>query len=154
MEQILTYVKNHGLPVFIIASCIIAVIGILKLCKVFNKIENKNVKKLIYFILDVALSFGGAAIYYAIFNIGFDSYIIFSATQISSTLTLYQIYENIGARKLWQIILAGVAGWFKKNPDKQLAKIAKAVGLEEFIAKTQATITAEQAKKTEAQEVK
>ena len=73
MEQILEFISQYGLPVFIIASCSILLIGILKLCKVFNKISNKNIKKLIYYILNVVLSFGGVAIYYAAFKIGFNS---------------------------------------------------------------------------------
>lgn len=144
MEQILAYIKGHGLPTFVIASCIIVIIGILKLCKVFTKIENKNIKKLIYFILDVALSFGGAALYHVIFHVGFDGYLLFSFTQVSATLTLYQIYENIGARKLWQIILAGIASWFKKHPENKYVKTLKKLGLtEEAIQRIQAVTAGE-----------
>lgn len=131
MEQILDFISQYGLPVFVIASCSILLIGILKLCKVFNKISNKNIKKLIYYILNVVLSFGGAAIYYAAFKIGFNSYLMFCLTQISATTTLYAIYENFGVRKLVQIGLAWVTSWSKKNPESKFTKAAKALGFDE-----------------------
>lgn len=131
MEQIFEFIFQYGLPVFVIASCSILLIGILKLCKVFNKISNKNIKKLIYYILNVVLSFGGAAIYYAAFKIGFNSYLMFCLTQISATTTLYAIYENFGVRKLVQIGLAWVASWSKKNPESKFTKAAKALGFDE-----------------------
>lgn len=130
MEQILEFISQYGLPVFVIASCSILLIGILKLCKVFNKISNKNVKKLIYYILNVVLSFGGVAIYYAAFKIGFNSYLMVCLTQVSATTTLYAIYENFGVRKLVQIGLTWVASWFKKNPEAKFTKAAKALGFD------------------------
>ena len=131
MEQILEFISQYGLPVFIIASCSILLIGILKLCKVFNKISNKHIKKLIYYILNVVLSFGGVAIYYAAFKIGFNSYLMFCLTQVSATTTLYAIYENFGVRKLVQIGLAWVASWSKKSPESKFTKAAKALGFDE-----------------------
>lgn len=131
MEQILIFIAQYGLPVFVIASCSILLIGILKLCKVFDKISNKNIKKLIYYILNVVLSFVGAAIYYAAFKIGFESYLVFCLTQVGATTTLYATYENFGVRKLVQIGLAWVASWFKKNPESKFTKAAKALGFDE-----------------------
>ena len=131
MEQIPESIYQNGLPVFVIASCSILLIGILKLCKVFDKISNKNIKKLICYILNVVLSFGGVAIYYAAFKIGFNSYLTFYLTQVSATTTLYAIYENFGVRKLVQIGLAWVASWSKKNPESKFTKAAKALGFDE-----------------------
>ena len=144
MEQILEYITRYGLSVFVIASCIIALIGILKLCKVFDKIKNKNIKKLIYYVLNVAFAFGGAAIYFAAFKIDFSGYVMYSCTQVGATTTLYAIYENFGVRKLVQILLAWVATWFKKNPENKFVKALKGLGLtEEAIANIKATTDAE-----------
>ena len=122
MEQILEFIQTHGLPVFVIASCIIALIGVLKLCKVFDKVTNKNVKKFIYYVLDVALSFGGSAIYFVAFHKAFSGYLVFSVTQVGATTTLYAIYENFGLRKLVQIALNWVVSLFKNDKVKALAK--------------------------------
>lgn len=131
MEQILEYITRYGLSVFVIASCIIALIGILKLCKVFDKITNKNVKKLIYYVLNIVLAFGGSAIYFAAFKISFSGYVVFAFAQVGATTTLYAIYENFGVRKLVQIALDAIAKWFKKNPEHKVTKALKSLGLTE-----------------------
>lgn len=144
MEQILTYIATYSLPVFVIATCTILLIGILKLCKVFNKIENKNVKKFVYYMLDVFLSFGISALYFVIFKLNFENYIWFSVAQVSATTTLYAIYENFGVRKLVQMLLACIANWFKKNPESKLVKALKGLGLtEEAVTKLQALANTE-----------
>lgn len=134
MEQILEFIQNYGLPVFVVATSIIVLLGILKLCKVFNKIQNKNIKKFIYYVIDIALSFGGVAIYFAIFKKDFTDYITICLTQITATTTLYAIYENLGARKLVQLFWNWFGGVVKKDEHKQLVKFAKAVGLDNAIA--------------------
>lgn len=131
MEQILEFILEYGLPVFIIACCIIAVIGILKLCKIFSKINNKNIKKGIYYFIDIILSFSFVAIYLAIFKHDFSSYLLTSCTQVSATTTLYAIYENFGVRGLWQICLTGITNWFHKNPEHKFVKAAKALGIDD-----------------------
>lgn len=144
MEQILEYITKYGLPVFVIASCIILIIGILKLCKVFNKISNKNVKKFVYYILNVVLAFVGAVIYFAAFKISFTGYVAFSFTQVGATTTLYAIYENFGVRKLVQMFLDWLGSKLKSDPDSKLSKTLKKLGLtEDAIANVKATVTAE-----------
>lgn len=133
MEDILKYIQAYGLPVFIIASCIIAILGILKLCKAFAKVQNANLKKFIYYVMDIALSFGGAAIYFAAFKEDFSAYIGFSIAQISATTTLYAIYENLGARKLVQMFFAWFGDLINKDNHNKLIKFAKSVGIENAI---------------------
>lgn len=133
MEQILQFIQNYGLPVFVIATSIIVLLGILKLCKVFNKIQNANVKKFLYYVIDIALAFGGVAIYFAIFKESFADYVTVSLTQITATTTLYAIYENLGVRKLVQLFWAWFGGLVQKDKHKQLVKFAKAVGLDNAI---------------------
>lgn len=147
MEQILDFVTKFGLPVFVIASCIIVLIGILKLTKMFNKISNSSVKKLIYYALVVAFAFGGVAIYFKCFGVDFNTYIVFCMTQISATTTLYAIYENFGIRSLVRIMLSWMATWFKKNPEHKFTKAAKALGLS---SEKIESLIAEVAKKDEA----
>lgn len=147
MEQIFEFITCYGLPVFIIASIIIGFIGILKLCKVFNKITNANIKKLIYYILNIVLAFALSAIYFAIFQINFSGYIAYAFTQISATTTLYAIYENFGVRKLVQIFLNWIASKFKKDPESKFVKTLKSIGLtEEAIVKIQTVASVELAK--------
>ena len=67
VEQALSnFMTVYGMPILLMSVIIILLIGILKYFKVFDKITNKNVKKCVYYILDIALSFCLVAIYYAI----------------------------------------------------------------------------------------
>ena len=150
MEQIIQYIESYGLPVFIIASCIIVLLGILKLCKAFSKVKNANVKKFIYYAIDIALSFGGAAIYFAAFKVDFSGYIAFSVAQISATTTLYAIYENLGARKLVQMFWKWFADVVQKDKHKQLLKFAKSVGLDAAVEEIK-EYSIKQAEKLEAE---
>ena len=154
MEQILSYIGTYGLPVFIIATCIISVIGILKLCKVFNKISNKNVKKFLYYLLDVVLAFAGSAIYFAIFKISFTDYVVFSITQVTATTTLYAIYENFGLRRLVQIASAAFIKWVSTSKETKFKKLAKKLGLNNAAVILNAVVTEEQNAKTTNTEVK
>lgn len=149
MEQILSFITSYGLPVFIIASCCIVFLGILKLCKVFSKLTNKSIKKLIYYIIDIVLAFGGSAIYFAIYHKAFNiDFVMFSCTQVGATTTLYAIYENFGIRKLVQIGLTWIASWFKKNPNSKLAKALKGLGLNETSIQYLQTLTNLEVEKT------
>lgn len=125
MEQILEFITRYGLPVFIIASCIIFLIGILKLCKVFKKITNANIRKTIYYVLDIILAFGGSAIYFAIFKCDFAGYVMFSIAQVSATTTLYAVYENFHFRDCVQWLLNLIAKHIKTNPNSKLSKLLK-----------------------------
>lgn len=140
MEQILLYIAEYGLAVFLIATAIIVTIGILKVCKVFDKIQNKDVKKIIYYALNVALSFGFVALYYALFQLNWDTYWILCITQMGATTTLYNIYENFGLRKLLQMFLA----WFTKVTTKKNAtkfvELVQEMGLSSAIAELKTII--------------
>ena len=129
MDKLLEYISIYGWAILVIAVAIIVFIGILKVCKVFSKIKSSGVKKLIYYGLDVALSFAGSAIYFAIFHKAFTGYVVYSFAQLFVTTTLYAIYENFGIRKLVQYLIGLVASWIKKNPDSKLSKDLKKFGL-------------------------
>lgn len=155
MEQILNYILKFGPTAFILGTIIIAFIGLLKLCKAFDWIKNKDVKKLVYYILNISLSFGVAAIYFAIYNVDFSGYVMFSCSQVGSTTALYAIYENFGLRKLWQMALSWIASWFKKNPENKYVKALKGLGLTEEAVKRIQTLTDSELKlKEEAEKIK
>lgn len=137
MDKILSYVETYGLSILVIAICVIALIGILKLCKVFDKIQSKDIKKVIYYALDVVLAFAGSAIYFACFHKEWNGYWLYSLAQLATTTLLYSLYENFGVRKLVQYLLSLVAKWLKRNPEKELSKWAEKVGITESIEKLQ-----------------
>ena len=144
-------VEAYGLSVLIIAVTIIAFIGVLKLCKVFDKIQNKDLKKFIYYAIDIVLAFGGSAIYFAAFKLDWSAFVTYSVAELTIVTTLYSLYEYLGGRKFVRWIIGIVAKWIKKNPDAQLSKWANKVGLETAIEKINVEI--ETAKKKEAEEL-
>lgn len=147
MDKIISYVETYGLAILVIALCIIAFIGILKLCKAFNWIKSSKIKKFVYYISDVALAFGGSAIYFALFKISFSEYLVYAGAELGVTTTLYAVYENFGVRELVKLVLGVFAKWFKGNPNNKIAKQLKSLGLnEEAIAKVQGVVDGEKAK--------
>lgn len=147
MDKIIAYVEQYGLPILVIAVCIIAFIGILKLCKAFCWIKSSKIKKLVYYISDIALAFGGAAIYFALYKISFSEYLVYVGAELGVTTTLYAVYENFGIRELWKLLLEVFAKWLKGNPDNKIAKQLKSLGLnEDAIAKVQGVVEGEKAK--------
>lgn len=154
MDKLLGYVETYGLAIIVIAVCIIAIIGILKLCKVFDKIKSSEIKKLIYYALDVVLAFAGSAIYFAGFHKDWTGYWLYSLAQLGVTTTLYALYENFGLRKFVKWLIGIIASWFKKNPNNELSKWANKVGLTESLETIQGMIAEQNAKNEEASETR
>lgn len=150
MEQFLNYILEYGPTALVLGTITIVIIGILKLCKAFNWIKNKDVKKLVYYILNIVLTFGIVAVYYTVHKIDFSNFVLFSCSQVGSTTALYAIYENFGLRKLWQMALAWFATWFKKNPENKYVKALKGLGLTEEAVKRIQTLTDSEIKLNEA----
>lgn len=153
MDKIISYVQNYGLSIVVIAVCVIAIIGILKLCKVFDKIKSADLKKFIYYALDVVLAFAGSAIYFAIFDKDWNGYAIYSVSQLGTTLFLYAFYEQCGVRKLVRMLINVIANWVKKNPETQFAKWAEKLGLDKGLETIQTMIADKQAEEAKKEEV-
>ena len=144
---LLGYIESYGLPILVIAICIITLLGILKLCKVFDKLTNKDVRKCVFFCIDLVLSFGIAAIYFALFNMPFSGYLVYSGAQFVVTVVLYAIYENWGVRKLVQVILALITKWFASDKASRFKKLAIKLGLDQAVITLNKTIAEEADKK-------
>ena len=69
IDKLAGLVSEYGLPVILISIITIFLIGTLKYFGVFKKIQNDNIKKAIYYGLDILLSFGITALYYVIFGL-------------------------------------------------------------------------------------
>ena len=146
MEKIIPIVLEYGLPVLAIACSIIFIIGILKLCKVFDKIQSKGLKKFLYYFLDVILSFVGIFVYFKIAGIEFvwGSYINYSLSQLTVTVALYAFYESVHLRTFVQFLIKCFASWLKKNPNSTIGKNLKKLGLDtEAIERIQRNVNAE-----------
>lgn len=149
MDKLLSYIETYGLSILVVAISIIVVIGLLKVCKVFDKIQSKNVKKFIYYALDIVLSFGGSAIYFACFHKDFAGYAVYCVSELTVVTTLYAVYENCGLRAFVKFLLSLTINALKKNPEDQLGKWAEKVGLEKSLEELQNKIAEKEAKEVE-----
>lgn len=101
LEQAMAnFITTYGLPILFISIAVIFIIGVLKYFKVFDKIKSANVKKFIYYALDIVLSFGLVAIYFAVDKISFTTYLNYCFKTVTAVTAIYAIYENFGLRKL------------------------------------------------------
>lgn len=134
MEVLWNAVQTYGPSILVIACIIILILGILKLCKVFDKIESKDIKKCIYFAIDLVLSFVGSAIYFAIFGITFSGYyVLYSISLLAVVVTVYAFYEYFGLRWCVRKLISLLANFFKKNPKDAFTQAADKLGLDDAI---------------------
>ena len=139
---VLDYVNLHKIPVILITVAVIFFIGLLKTIKVFDKITNKDLKKGILFSLSIVLSFAGAAIYYAIKHFAWNRFWLYGLIQSVATIVCYAFYEDLGPRKLIQLLFTWCGSLFKKKnvdltflkelglPDEFIEKIGEAIKTE------------------------
>lgn len=85
------------LEVLIMVSAVIVLLGVLKKF-IFNKIQNKLLRKIVLSILSIALVFGAVAVNFLIEKISFDHYLIYAGFCSVATIIIYWLYENTGLR--------------------------------------------------------
>lgn len=121
MEAILEFVKAYGLPALIIGVIIIAIVGCLK--PLVAKVTNKDLRKFIFYAVDVGLSFATVAIYYVIFKINFGTYVADAIKQFVAVIVLYAFYEQVGLRKIWQMFTGWLSSVLFKDPEKKMLEL-------------------------------
>ena len=104
MAQLEQFVTSHSLNVILLAVAVVILVGTLKFFGVFKKIQSKDVKRFIYLVLDVALSFGLGALYIWAFKLEWAMYLPLVIELVPAVLVAYAIYENIGGRKFLAFI--------------------------------------------------
>lgn len=120
-QAMANFITTYGLPILFISIAVIFIIGVLKYFKVFDKIKSANVKKFIYYALDIVLSFGLVAIYFAVDKISFTTYLNYCFKTVTAVTAIYAIYENFGLRKLVRCL----GTWFINFVAKKQLETAK-----------------------------
>lgn len=104
--MIISFFSKFGWQLGVCALSGIFILGCIKCTKVFDKIENAQVKKALYLVSSVLLSLVACAIYLKITNgftwqaLGLVGASIFGLNQVA-----YQVYETSGVRALWKKLL-------------------------------------------------
>ena len=105
MEDLITFFQSYGLPITIIAVVGIMILGILKYCNAFSKLEEK-VRHYIYMIISAGVSIIGSLIYLAIIKQFTVGYIFTIAGAIwALNQTFYAIFKVTPINELFVKIL-------------------------------------------------
>lgn len=109
MEQFVAFMQNYGWQLTLIAIAGVIVLGILKYCKVFDKLDEK-LRHFLYLLISVGLSIIGSVIYLACMHQLDAAYVFALATAIFGVNQIaYTIYDTTPLRdllkKLWDKIL-------------------------------------------------
>lgn len=94
---------------------IISTIGVLKKL-LFDKIQNKDVRKFLLALMSMIFAFGGTTVQFLVKGLSFADYWVYAIVYSISTILVYWLYENFGIRKglkaigdltlgkLWQLV--------------------------------------------------
>lgn len=113
--MIINFFSQYGWQLGVCALSGIFILGCIKCTKVFDKIENSQIKKALYLVSSVLLSLVACAIYLKITNgftwraLGLVGASIFGLNQVA-----YQLYETSGVRALWKKLLNFMGDSFTK----------------------------------------
>ncbi len=105
MEDLIIFFQSYGLPITIIAVVGIMILGILKYCNTFSKLEEK-VRHYVYMIISAGISIIGSLIYLAIIKQFTVGYIFTVAGAIwALNQTFYAIFKVTPINELFSKIL-------------------------------------------------
>lgn len=122
MDELLIFFQQYGLWLTVIAVLGIVILGVLKYCKVFSKLEEK-VRHLLYLVISVGLSIIGSVIYLACVHQLDISYIAVLATAIFAlNQAAYTIYDTTTLKDLVAKLLDWIKGLIKSGKAQEITK--------------------------------
>lgn len=115
MEELIVFLSNYGLYITLIAIVGIAVLGVMKYCNLFKKIDETK-RHYIYLLISVGFSVVATAIYLAIIR-GFewDYFLAISVAMFALNQTFYSIFKVTPINKLFVTILDLIKNHFIKD---------------------------------------
>ncbi len=119
MNELITFFNNYGLAITIIAVVGIIILGVLKYCNLFKKLEEKN-RHYIYLAISIGISLIASAVYLLITKqFVWDYFLIIAGAIYVLNQTFYNIFKTTSLNALGTKILDFIKAWFvkKKEPD-------------------------------------
>ena len=106
MDLLLQFFANYGLAIGLIALTGVIVLGVLKYCKVFEKIENDSIRHIIYCVCSVAFTLIGITIY-LLCSKAWDTTFFFTLVPVIWALnqTMYNIFKVTKLNELAVMVL-------------------------------------------------
>lgn len=100
MDELLTFLQSYGWQLSLIALAGIVVLGVLKYCNVFNKLDEK-IRHILYLVISVGLSVVGSVIYLAcIHQLTVDGAFAIAGAILALNQVFYSIYANTPLKEL------------------------------------------------------
>lgn len=119
MNELIIFFQNYGLPITLIALLGVMVLGILKYCNVFSKIDEKY-RHWIYIGISVAISVVGTVIYLAIAGQFDINYILtISAALFALNQAFYSIFKATSINDLGTKVLDIIVQVWNKIKEKK-----------------------------------
>lgn len=119
MNELLVFFQTYGLPITLIAILGIIVLGILKYCNVFSKLEEKY-RHWVYIGISVAISVIGTMIYLAIVKQFEINYILtVSAALFALNQAFYSIFKATSLNDLGTKVLDILKQLWEKFKEKR-----------------------------------
>ena len=100
MDELLTFLQSYGWQLSLIALAGIVVLGVLKYCNVFNKLDEK-IRHILYLVISVGLSVVGSIIYLAcIHQLTVGGAFAIAGAILALNQVFYSIYANTPLKEL------------------------------------------------------
>lgn len=105
MENLINFFTAYGLAITLIALAGIVILGILKYCNLFKKLEEKK-RHYIYLTISVGLSLIGTAIYLLVVGqFEFNYFLLIASAIYALNQTFYNIFKITPINTLFRKIL-------------------------------------------------
>lgn len=117
MNELLTFFSNYGLAITLIAVIGIVILGVLKYCNLFKKIEEKK-RHYIYLTISVGITLIASLIYLLIIKqFRWDYFLGIASAIFVLNQTFYNIFKTTSLNALGTMILDFIKKLFTKDKD-------------------------------------
>ena len=131
--MIIDFIVKYGWQLGVCAIAGIFLLGAIKCTGLFDKIANTQLRKFSYIAISFILSCGASAIYLVItktFNwAGFG---VISGAILMLNQAVYQIYEDLGIRAVWQALLNKIK-FLCSGKNKKIAMVIDNLSIDDMV---------------------
>lgn len=110
MEELLVFFQNYGWQLALIALAGVIILGVLKYCNVFSKLDEKY-RHIIYLAISVGVSLIGSIVYLAcIHQLTIGGAFAIAGAILALNQVFYSIYANTPLKELWNKFVDWIKG--------------------------------------------
>lgn len=119
MDEILVFFQAHGLWLTLIAVVGIIVLGVLKYCGAFKKLEEPY-RHACYLAISIGLSVIGSVIYLVcVHQLNWEYVLTLTGTIFALNQSAYAIYSTTSLKELFNKLIDWIKGYFANRKSKK-----------------------------------